>query len=759
MIAVFLNLEPAEVKSFSKHLKQRYKYTQFISENEEWPPDQPKHFTALGMIQRKSERTEEEVFEIIRISLSGDVDRVMSPTYQKKAKLSEEIQESQEQPQATKNIVHLLSPSEDGQETRSVLIEGAPGIGKTVLSKEISTFWANGLLLLEMVLVFLIFLRNPLVQKIKSLKDLVKFYYQFDDSSNNIADRCAEYLLQSDGKHVAFLLDGYDEFPETLQQSEGFISDLLQRKILPACVLVVTSRHYASAHLHRNFDRRVDILGFTEDDRLHFIRSSLKGRPSDVNIVVNYLERNPTINKLCFIPFNMTVLLWLYKVTAKLPTDFSELYNYFVCNTIRHHLAKQVKFDQNIPDLHSLPQPYKSVVRQLAALSYEAVNRFQLIFTLEEIRNAYPQIDNVPGALNCFGLLQVVKYFGPSGSIVSVNFLHFSIQEFLAAYHVSCLPHQEEFDLLNKDFMSPFHINIFNMYVGITKGQRPAFLEYITGYKVTTPDEAEYPFKGITIRPELVNSKNSALHFLLRLHGVDNQELCTEFIKASIFSKGVIDFDNFKLLIPSEVECLGLLFISQKKWHKLGLYRSFQDIRDTGVKILHKVLSTNAPVIHKINLTGNNLTPSVSCLIADIVKSCQTKHIQVQYNLLQGILPLLKGTHLKGLCIDVTDEESVVTDVIEFLQGNRFIELLCLHTPHYRECEELSNESAVKIARALKHNDSLQILRFPVEYRRGIFLPGNEHKNDDLWSKLTTDSDFNNFEVRKEGTCIRYSVL
>jgi len=200
------------------------------------------------MIHHKSRRTEKEVIEITKATRSGDIDCIMSPTSQENATvLSDESQEFLKKTKASKDLADLFSPSEDNQETCSILIEGAPGIGKTVLSKEISTRWANGLLLLEMVLVFLIFLRNPLVQKIKSLKDLVKYYYQFDDSSNDIADSCAKYLLQSDGKHVAFVLDGYDEFPETLRKNEGFISGLLQRKILPACTLVVTSRHYASA--------------------------------------------------------------------------------------------------------------------------------------------------------------------------------------------------------------------------------------------------------------------------------------------------------------------------------------------------------------------------------------------------------------------------------------------------------------------------------------------------------------------------------
>ena len=41
-----------------------------------------------------------------------------------------------------------------------VLIEGAPGIGKTVLSKEIASQWAANKMLNSIKLLLLVFLRN-----------------------------------------------------------------------------------------------------------------------------------------------------------------------------------------------------------------------------------------------------------------------------------------------------------------------------------------------------------------------------------------------------------------------------------------------------------------------------------------------------------------------------------------------------------------------------------------------------------------------
>ena len=327
-------------------------------------PDQPKHFTSLTLIHHKDGRTHSEAIEFTEATRSGDIDKIMSSSHLLFS-----------QSKTSKDIKEIFAASEEGQEPRSILIEGPPGIGKTVMSKEISVQWANGLLLINEILVLLICLKDPLVQHIRSLKDLVKYYYQFDESSENVASSCAEYLLHSDGKSVTFIFDGLDEYPENLRQND-FISDIVWCKRMSKRGVVLTSRPHVSAHLHQWFDRRIDILGFTKEDRQNYISSSLEQRTEDISRLIKYLDSHLTISSLCFIPFNMTMLLWLYKQGVVLPNSSTELYNYFICHTIHHHLAKHgVISNGNILDLNDFEEPYKNVIQQLAILSYEALNK------------------------------------------------------------------------------------------------------------------------------------------------------------------------------------------------------------------------------------------------------------------------------------------------------------------------------------------------------------------------------------------------
>ena len=101
------------------------------------------------------------------------------------------------------------SPSES---PKHILIEGAPGIGKTVLVKEIAYRWANKEILHS---TFLIYLRDPCVQKAKSLEQLVELY----TVSTEVAHTFSKYLFQCDGEKIAFLIDGFDEYPAALRKS------------------------------------------------------------------------------------------------------------------------------------------------------------------------------------------------------------------------------------------------------------------------------------------------------------------------------------------------------------------------------------------------------------------------------------------------------------------------------------------------------------------------------------------------------------
>ena len=711
----FKGSERAHIQSHSKHLKGYYGH-RFITEQEEWPPGQPKHFTSLTLIHYKDGHTEREVIAIRKAACNTHIDDIMSPAG------LQDVSSEQSQVKTSKDIKEIFTHGEDSHEPRSILIEGAPGIGKTFLSKEIAFQWANGSLLMTKILLFLIFLRDPLVRIISNLKDLVKYYYQHENSET-VATSCAEYLLQSDGEHVVFVLDGYDEYPENLRQN-GFIFDIVQRKKLPSCHLVVTSRPHASAHLRKNFNRYIEILGFTKEDRKKYIEESLQ-KKQDVDKLVEYLDSHLTINSLCFIPFNMTVLLWLCKGGISLPNGSTELYNYFICYTIRHHLRKEgIVLHDNFKDLHSLEHPYKEVIQQLSCLSYKALDNNQLTFTFDEIKKECPQIDQIPGALNCFGLLQAVQHFGIQTTI-TLNFVHFSVQEFLAAYHITCLTHHKEFCALKEKFMSKFYANTFTIYVGMTKGHRPAFKQYLNG----SGDWTAYMYgiigrlfplnmynSGVAINPGLLKNGRTCFRIFRCFYEADDKALCRA-IEAEYLGTTISISEP---LPPSDVECLGLFLGSRDKWESFTF--NAHCIDDVRFRILHQLLTNKIKPtcickLHigygsRSNSTGKILTQSSSCLITEIAKSCKTEVLEVltPVLLLKDVVSLKDRLTRLKFCVEENQTE-FQTFMPILLDDNGILEELELCGKN-----QLNEDMVEALAVALKYNSVLKVLYIPGTY-------------------------------------------
>ena len=449
--------------------------------------------------------------------------------------------------------------------------------------------------------------------------DLFQLACQGDMDGAEIATAGSKHVFKSGGKDVVFLFDGFDEFPEHLQK-DSLITNILKRKVLPHCGLVVSSRPHASVNLRQQATIRVDILGFAVEERKLYIEQSLKGQPHAVKELTEYLEGNLTINGLCFIPFNMVILIYLYKQGIPLPSNSTQLYNYFICLTICRHLAKSGHpLDNTITDLAKLPQPYNTIVQQLSKLSLEALNNNKLIFTLEEMRAACPGLEGIEGALNGFGLLQAVQHFGLAGKTMTFNFVHFTIQEFLAAYHITQLPPDEELRVLEAKFWSDLHSNMFAMYTSLTKGQRSVFKRFLTGGDET-----------IAIAEVFLKDQLKCLRLFRCFHEA-NDEAMYSTIQTKAFHDKVINLQGTSLTVY-DVECVTLFLTCSphKEWKKLNL--SFCNIQDHGVRVMHRSLTSHNVTIRQLDLTLNGLTTSSSSSIKDLVIHCRVEELNISGN-------------------------------------------------------------------------------------------------------------------------------
>jgi len=321
-----------------------------------------------------------------------------------------------------------------------VLIEGAPGIGKTILSKQIAFEWASKKILHEKELLFLIILRDPNVQEIKNIYQFV-CYATKASTINNTVNTIVQYLEDTSGKHCTIVFDGYDELSiEKRDDNDFFIAKIIKHEVMKLSSIVITSRHSASSNIQNVIDYRVEILGFTKEKRDEYICQCLKGNTKKVKRVREYLMANAFIDGLCYIPLNMAILvcLALESDAENLPKNQTEINDQFTFATISRYLKKQHNLEDCGKNYKDLPTQFKQHFNILCKLAYVFLGKNKIVFNDDDIKNNCPKL---LGKWSSLGLLKVVKYHGflKCTPIASYNFLHFSIQEFLAAYHIHTL--------------------------------------------------------------------------------------------------------------------------------------------------------------------------------------------------------------------------------------------------------------------------------------------------------------------------------
>ena len=103
---------------------------------------------------------------------------------------------------------------------RFILVEGAPGVGKTTLAWELRRQWREGNLLQKWELVVFIQLRIQYISSVQSLEQLL--HHPDPDTCNKVCKQ----LQQELGEGVMLVLDGFDELSEQQCTGMSFISRL-----------------------------------------------------------------------------------------------------------------------------------------------------------------------------------------------------------------------------------------------------------------------------------------------------------------------------------------------------------------------------------------------------------------------------------------------------------------------------------------------------------------------------------------------------
>ena len=604
-------------------LKSKYLRIRFLSEENSWPPVHFKVFANLAYVYYKSNN----VNSAQKILTASATSKVVTTQM-----LIHEIFEPMEEP-----VVQL---------PKRILIEGNPGTGKTTLTKEICYQWAAGNLLQSDKLVLLLVSRDPNVQKITCLMELIQYFFPPTIKLNAIVKNLEIATYQN---QITIIIDGFDELSLVIQQ-KSFLRDIIEGKVLKDAKVLITSRPFASITLHHYVDKRIEIMGFGEDSRQQYICEIFKDKPDYLKQLHTHFHMYPNIDALCYNPLFLTIVVFMCLLES-LPSTATEMFTSFVVHSINYHLQKVGKSIVCIDSIERLPTAVQKTLYVLEKLAFTGLLEDKIVFTLADLP------DLCKDDPSCYGLLQLNWCYTTKEmhhSTQSFCFLHLEMQQYLAARYVARLPNKETSSLLEDSFLpqdeeflfsndSSFvnsfrssHIRFANMwiyYFGLvgTKTFVECFLSNYgsSRFKESKSFIMESQFNRGPVAEDIFRSPVNVL-FLFRCfqEAKDNEK---HVLISSYFGNSII-LTGYKLQ-PYQVTSLGFfLSKSRKEWEELNLYNCY--ILDHGANILYNYLVCNEVTIKKINLCNNNLTAASSSFIGNLITNVKANCALLSNNII-----------------------------------------------------------------------------------------------------------------------------
>ena len=486
----FFCTDQAVLEKLIEDMKSQFIQTRFHSPDAHdidsiWQLLYPEHFINVLLIHHLKRRYQKDIEEIASIMQDGLTNYGDNTLFWFKNPCRLKLDHHEKIKTFKISDIFESFRNEDGSitEPKLILIDGAPGMGKTTLCKQIAYQWAEGKLLKDTKMIFLLFLRDPAVQDMHNLSDVFQYIFKFASKSLNldVTKRYVEIFEKRNNSDITILLDGYDELND--KGDNSLVTNIIKHKILPQCRVVITSRPIASEKLQKLADVRVEVLGFSDQSKREYIKKELKDHSEKARLLLSYLDDHSDINEACYIPIIMTAMVCSFKEYEELPTNQSEIYERFVALVISRYLQKlDNTFPKSILSFNALPENYQTYLLQLSEFAFKTMESDQVIFNSEDIEIFSDTFALSSKKLHGLGLFKATEQFSlkKMDNCVWYNFLHLSIHEFLAAFYVKSLNVFEQFKHLKRTFFDQRYFNVWIMFIGLQQVKMYNFHQFLT---------------------------------------------------------------------------------------------------------------------------------------------------------------------------------------------------------------------------------------------------------------------------------------
>ena len=474
------------------------------------------------------------------------------------------------------NMTSIFTRHKCCEQPLIVLIEGEPGMGKTTYCQKLVFDWASkqcrewdeSFPRIDVLL----FLR---CRGIKStIWDAIEDQILPDEMKPEDKEMFFQFLKENPSK-VLLVLDGLDEAdPQTLEM----YLKLIQRKQLPGCYIVLTSRHGAGSKVSPYTDTLLEIVGFTRADAKCFIIKYFQHAEHLAEKLISkvfrdfdpefdrleYKDEDKDLRELIKNPLNTLLLCVIFEdLEGNLPTNRTQLYVEIVLFILRRYESKNGLSSRG----KDLLLVYKKELMILGESALDSLRKQELYF--DDHKG-----DIKESLLMKFGFLSIQSGGSKRAPCDRYGFFHKSFQEFFSGYFLAFSKPNSHSVLTDERYMDElFHVLRFMSGIVAQRSEETAvsivesIASVVSGTGFTSRKVVSYLSVAITLLKECKTCSRDLYTKLVRTFG-ESLELVDVIGRPSSFPWNSEFIETFFQALPfnSTVSSLNL-----SRWEFLRL--------------------------------------------------------------------------------------------------------------------------------------------------------------------------------------------
>ena len=545
----------------------------------------------------------------------------------------------------------------------NVLVVGRPGIGKTSLSTKMLRLWATGEAFNEdqldkshFIIVFLVKFRRFNDNAELSLHELLAGAETVQRLDDSVLD-----FVQNEPSKVLLIFDGLDEYSrkEDINAQEDdptyknnveekmplsvLYNKLAAGKLLRGASILTTTRPKAVEYVaHVNFQRTVEILGFTSTNVEDYVERFSQDFTGAKEKIWKHIKSNANLFSLCYIPVNCFLichcLLQIFQTSSfkQLPTKITDIYEM----TVKMIFFKHNRENLSLEELEKLKKTHmyepfekfagelQELFNRLGEIAFKGITEGKLLFESSEVRGL-----EECGLLHQLPDVKPKEWSDPPKS--QFCFTHLTVQEFFAAKYLV--------DTESSEGIERFicqHINdggtwqvVLQFVTGLLKSSLSSdiFIKLLPKSTEKRKNSESSKPKTLSSWPSTRKDKDLALQVCKCLYEINDEQQPVLQNEIEKINFNEVNFNNCSL---APIDLAALLHFLQNAEEILFIDFFSSELGDLGVKEVKNFIVNRERKLKRFDLSYNNLTDKAAKDLAAALRhrNCKLESLDLSSN-------------------------------------------------------------------------------------------------------------------------------